>query len=174
MYCKLCMLYMLYEPSLRPTPLPTSSQNLESKGAEKMLPRKILHTKGLDIKILYPKDLRVKSCHCGRRLIPFLENAGPYCIGRVVHTKLFAHHLALFLITKIFPPSSGRRDTKPLVISVPPCAPLSRLRRYRLGNCTFITIQAEGNQLNRDNRVSPDNANRRYRRDDDNIEAGYR
>ena len=41
-------------PSIHP-------QNIENKEAEKILPRKILHPKELDIKILHPKDLRAKN-----------------------------------------------------------------------------------------------------------------
>jgi hypothetical protein len=45
----------------QPPPSPMSSQNLENKEAEKISPRKILHPKDLDIKILYPRDLRGES-----------------------------------------------------------------------------------------------------------------
>jgi len=38
-------------------------QNIENKEAEKILPRKILHPKGLDIKIFNPKDLRATKKH---------------------------------------------------------------------------------------------------------------
>ena len=42
-------------------PSPVPSQNLENKGTGKILPRKILVLKELDIKILHPKDLRDKK-----------------------------------------------------------------------------------------------------------------
>jgi hypothetical protein len=38
-----------------------SLQNLENTAAKKILPRKILHAKELDIKIAHSKDLRAKS-----------------------------------------------------------------------------------------------------------------
>jgi hypothetical protein len=57
-------------------------------------------------------------------------------------------------LVRAFPPSSGGRDTKPPVASVRLRAPLSRLRRYRLGNCTFVTIQVEGNHW-REGRRTP-------------------
>ena len=41
-------------------PPPISLQNIETKGTEKILPRKILQPKELDTKILYSKDLREK------------------------------------------------------------------------------------------------------------------
>src|SRR5271166_4465148 len=53
------------------------------------------------------------------------------------------------------PPSPGHRDTKPLAASVRLRRPLSRLRRYRCGNCTFVTIQVQGNHLARRPRDRP-------------------
>ena len=41
-------------------PPPSPLQNLETKDTEKILPRKILQPKELDIKIFNPKDLREK------------------------------------------------------------------------------------------------------------------
>jgi hypothetical protein len=38
-----------------------------------------------------------------------------------------------------------RRDTEAPFASLALSAPLSRLRRYRSGNCTFVTFQGEGN-----------------------------
>src|SRR5271167_2687083 len=48
-----------------------------------------------------------------------------------------------------FCPPRRHRDSKPPVASVAPGALLSRLRRYRSGNCTFVTIRGEGNHLAR-------------------------
>jgi hypothetical protein len=49
------------------------------------------------------------------------------------------------------PRSAGRvRDTDTpiaLTLILPPNGALSRLRRYRFGNCTFVTNQAEGNHF---------------------------
>ena len=82
---------------------------------------------------LTPNDLSDEIC-------PFSElQAATYYSGGKQKSAPFA---------KTVPPAL-RKDTKPPAASVAPGAPLSRLRRYRFGNCTFVTVQAEGNQLNR-------------------------
>jgi hypothetical protein len=45
-------------------------QNIENKEEEKILPRKILHTKELDTKIFHPKDLRSQICPDRRKALP--------------------------------------------------------------------------------------------------------
>src|SRR5271165_7211662 len=61
--------------------------------------------------------------------------------------------LSLATVLSSAPP--GHRDTKPLAASVRLRRPLSRLRRYRCGNCTFVTIQVQGNHLARRPRDRP-------------------